>query len=95
MQDFVLGKLREIEGVSVAEPAGAFYVLPQMDAFFGEGAHADGFGDVPDTDALCRCAASARFGPWHAVQVPRSCPCPNPENAMQVRRSCVPACNVA
>ncbi|KAK9840550.1 hypothetical protein WJX81_000725 [Elliptochloris bilobata] len=53
-KDFVLGKLREIEGVTVAEPAGAFYVLPQMDAFFGEGAHADGFGDVPDPDTLCR-----------------------------------------
>ena len=60
-QDFVLGKLREIEGVSVAEPAGAFYVLPQMDAFFGVGVHAAGFGDVPDPDTLCRCAASARF----------------------------------
>ena len=53
-QDFVLGKLREIEGVTVAEPAGAFYVLPRMDAFFGEGARAEGFGDVPDPDTLCR-----------------------------------------
>ena len=53
-QDFVLGKLREIEGVTVAEPAGAFYVLPKMDAFFGKGAHAVGFGDVPDPDTLCR-----------------------------------------
>lgn len=53
-QDVVLGKLREIEGVTVAEPAGAFYVLPRMDAFFGEGAHAEGFGNVPDPDTLCR-----------------------------------------
>ena len=53
-QDFVLGKLREIEGVTVAEPAGAFYVMPKMDAFFGQGAHAEGFGEVPDPDTLCR-----------------------------------------
>lgn len=31
---------------------GAFYVLPEMGAFFGPGAHAEGFGDVPDADAL-------------------------------------------
>ena len=53
-QDFVLGRLREIDGVTLAEPAGAFYVLPRMDAFFGKDAHAEGFGDVPDPDTLCR-----------------------------------------
>ena len=31
---------------------GAFYVLPEMSAFFGPGAEAAGFGAVPDADAL-------------------------------------------
>jgi Aminotransferase class I and II len=31
---------------------GAFYVLPEVTAFFGPGVHAEGFGAVPDVDAL-------------------------------------------
>lgn len=31
---------------------GAFYVLPEMSAFFGPGAEAQGYGPVPDADAL-------------------------------------------
>lgn len=31
---------------------GAFYVLPDMSAFFGPGVEAEGFGPVPDADAL-------------------------------------------
>jgi len=58
-QDFMLRRLREIDGVEVAEVAGAFYVLPNMQAYVGDGAHADKFGDVPDVDALCRRALAA------------------------------------
>ena len=40
----------------LAEPAGAFYALPDVTDYFGPGAHAQGFGPVPDVDALCRCS---------------------------------------
>ena len=47
-------RLKAIPGVNLAEPAGAFYVLPEMSAFFGPGAAAQGFGAVPDSDTFCR-----------------------------------------
>lgn len=53
-RDYVSARLRSIPGVNLAEPSGAFYVLPEMSAFFGPGAHAQGFGDVPDSDTFCR-----------------------------------------
>ncbi len=37
-QDMIVGKLRAIPGVKLAAPEGAFYVLPEMSAFFGPGA---------------------------------------------------------
>ena len=49
-----MARLRQVEGVRLDPPAGAFYVLPERSAFFGPGAHARGFGDVPDSDAFCR-----------------------------------------
>lgn len=58
-RDFVAGKLRSIPGVKLAEPQGAFYVLPEMSAFFGPGAEAKGFGAVPDSDTFCRRAPAA------------------------------------
>lgn len=54
-RNYVVDRLRQIEGVKLAEPLGAFYVLPEMSAFFGPGAHAANFGDVPDSDTFCRC----------------------------------------
>jgi len=53
-RDMIVAKLRAIPGVKLAAPDGAFYVLPEMSAFFGPGAHAAGFGDVPDSDTFCR-----------------------------------------
>eukprot|EP00877_Chromochloris_zofingiensis_P000346 jgi/Chrzof1/10311/Cz04g37020.t1 len=50
---YVLNRLREIPGVKLAEPQGAFYVLPEVSSFFGPGAEAQGFGSVPDADTLC------------------------------------------
>ena len=37
LQDMIVSKLRTIPGVKLAEPEGAFYVLPEMSAFFGPG----------------------------------------------------------
>ena len=45
-------RFREIPGVTLVEPQGAFYLLPEMSQFFGPGAHAEGFGPVPDSDAF-------------------------------------------
>lgn len=33
----IVDKLRQIPGVKLAAPQGAFYVLPDMSAFFGQG----------------------------------------------------------
>lgn len=53
-QDYVMERLQRIEGVRVAAPDGAFYVLPDLSAFFGPDVHADDFGPIPDADTLCR-----------------------------------------
>ncbi|KAK9796657.1 hypothetical protein WJX73_010603 [Symbiochloris irregularis] len=53
-RDFVLQQLKGMPGVKVLEPEGAFYVLPDCNALCGPHAHAPGFGDIPDDDALCR-----------------------------------------
>ncbi|MEW5305114.1 MAG: hypothetical protein WDW38_001996 [Sanguina aurantia] len=53
-RDFVVAAFQSIPGVNLATPQGAFYVLPEMSAFFGPGAAAVGFGAVPDSDTFCR-----------------------------------------
>jgi bifunctional aspartate aminotransferase and glutamate/aspartate-prephenate aminotransferase len=53
-RDYLVARLRAVEGVQLDVPAGAFYVLPRVKAFFGRGAEAAGFGAVPDVDTLCR-----------------------------------------
>ncbi len=53
-QDMIVAKLLSIPGVNLSTPEGAFYVLPEMSAFFGPGAAAAGWGPVPDSDAFCR-----------------------------------------
>ncbi|WIA35801.1 hypothetical protein OEZ86_004190 [Tetradesmus obliquus] len=51
-RDYVVERLQQIPGVKLAEPQGAFYVLPDMSAFFGPGVEAKGYGPIPDADAL-------------------------------------------
>jgi len=53
-RDYIVQRLLAINGIKIAVPEGAFYVLPDMSAFFGPGVSAEGFGEVPDSDALCR-----------------------------------------
>ncbi|CAG9463580.1 unnamed protein product [Pedinophyceae sp. YPF-701] len=53
-RDYVVSRLQAIPGVNLPVPQGAFYALPDLSAFFGPGCTADGFGAVPDCDALCR-----------------------------------------
>ncbi len=59
VQDYLVQRLSDIDGVKLASPQGAFYVMPDMSAFFGDGVTAEGYGPVPDVDALCMYAASA------------------------------------
>lgn len=54
MQDFIVKELRQIQGVGLVEPTGAFYVLPDMSNFCGASVEGQGFGPIPDTDTLCR-----------------------------------------
>lgn len=56
-QDFMVKQLQQIGGVTLVEPKGAFYCLPLMASFFGPSASAEGFGAIPDADALCRWAS--------------------------------------
>ena len=55
-QDFITDALQQIPGVKLSAPQGAFYVLPDMSAFCGPNVSVEGFGRVPDVDALCRLA---------------------------------------
>jgi aspartate aminotransferase len=50
-RDYVLGELRAIEGVTCPTPDGAFYLFPQIDAFFGR-TRPDG-RQVASSEDLC------------------------------------------
>lgn len=54
LQEYIVGRIQAIPGMQLAVPAGAFYVFPNVSAFFGPGIEAAGFGPVPDADTLCR-----------------------------------------
>ena len=53
---------------------GAFYVLPEMSAFFGPGAEAQGFGPVPDANALSMYLIKVLWGVvwWGELRVARA-----------------------
>jgi bifunctional aspartate aminotransferase and glutamate/aspartate-prephenate aminotransferase len=53
-RNYIVSRLRNIDGLKIAEPEGAFYVLPDCTAYCGKGVEAESFGPVPDTDALCQ-----------------------------------------
>ena len=50
-RDFVLGALTAIEGLRCPKPEGAFYLFPQVDAFFGR--HSPGGRRIENGDDLC------------------------------------------
>jgi len=53
-RDLVAAALEAIPGVALpaGAPQGAFYALPDVSALVGPGAEAEGYGPVPDADAL-------------------------------------------
>ena len=66
-RDYVAARLAALPGVTLAPPDGAFYVLPDFSAYVGPGAAGEGFGPVPDVDALAQYLVKARAS--------RSLPC--------------------
>lgn len=51
-RDFMVERLKALDGVKLAIPKGAFYLFPDFSAYYG--AEADGFGIVHDAESLCR-----------------------------------------
>lgn len=49
-KDFILNEIRQIPGVKVNEPDGAFYVFPDVSAYFGKKA---GDQEIKDANDLC------------------------------------------
>lgn len=53
-RDFLYDALTAIPGIRLEEPAGAFYMFPDVSSFYGPDVVVDQFGPLPDVDALCR-----------------------------------------
>jgi bifunctional aspartate aminotransferase and glutamate/aspartate-prephenate aminotransferase len=53
-REYVVKRFREIPGVVLAEPEGAFYALPDVADLIGPGSNAKDFGPVEDVDAMAR-----------------------------------------
>jgi hypothetical protein len=75
-------RLQRIEGLRVALPDGAFYVLPDVSAYFGAGVEAQGFGPVPDADTLCRRATPITLS--GACRLPSATPAKLPQQQTRV-----------
>lgn len=71
LQDHVVARLQQIDGVKLASPQGAFYVMPDVSALIGDGVEVEGFGDIPDVDTLCR-SARTPLQPIQCLQVRRT-----------------------
>lgn len=54
LQDFIVERLKQLPGVQLETPEGAFYVMPNVSALVGPSVRAEGFGAIPDVEALCR-----------------------------------------
>lgn len=67
-RELVIGKLKEIEGLKVNEPKGAFYVFPDVSAFFGKSYEGTVINTADDlsmfllSDALVATTAGEAFG---------------------------------
>jgi len=55
-RDYVLKRLREIDGVKIETPGGAFYAFPDVTKLCGgeKGGFVEGFGAIKGSDELCR-----------------------------------------
>ncbi|CAH9091014.1 unnamed protein product [Cuscuta europaea] len=51
-RDFLVKSFREIEGVKISEPQGAFYLFIDLSTYYGR--EVAGFGVIKDSESLCR-----------------------------------------
>ncbi|XXG87534.1 hypothetical protein AAC387_Pa11g2197 [Persea americana] len=51
-RDFLVKSFKEMEGVKISVPQGAFYLFLDFSSYYG--AEVDGFGPVKDSESLCR-----------------------------------------
>eukprot|EP00262_Sarcandra_glabra_P001159 TRINITY_DN1117_c0_g1_i1.p1 TRINITY_DN1117_c0_g1~~TRINITY_DN1117_c0_g1_i1.p1 ORF type:complete len:479 (-),score=73.40 TRINITY_DN1117_c0_g1_i1:78-1514(-) len=51
-RDFLVKSFKELEGVKISEPQGAFYLFLDFSSYYG--AEVDGFGLIKDSESLCR-----------------------------------------
>ncbi|KAA8546848.1 hypothetical protein F0562_003277 [Nyssa sinensis] len=51
-RDYLVKSFRELEGVKISEPQGAFYLFLDFSCYYG--AEANGFGLIKDSESLCR-----------------------------------------
>lgn len=51
-RDFLVKSFREMDGVKISEPKGAFYLFIDFSSYYG--AEAEGFGTIKNSESLCR-----------------------------------------
>lgn len=51
-RDFLVESFRELEGVKISEPQGAFYLFVDFSSYYGS--EAEGFGIIENSESLCR-----------------------------------------
>ncbi|KAI4356407.1 hypothetical protein L6164_000432 [Bauhinia variegata] len=51
-RDFLVKSFREIDGIKISEPQGAFYLFIDVSSYYGR--EAEGFGKIDDSESLCR-----------------------------------------
>ncbi|KAF9600754.1 hypothetical protein IFM89_012198 [Coptis chinensis] len=51
-RDYLVRSFKEMEGVKISEPQGAFYLFLDFSSYYGS--EVEGFGTIKDSDSLCR-----------------------------------------
>ncbi|XP_042378238.1 bifunctional aspartate aminotransferase and glutamate/aspartate-prephenate aminotransferase-like [Zingiber officinale] len=51
-RDFLVKSFRELDGVKISEPQGAFYLFIDFSSYYGS--EVEGFGNIEDSESLCR-----------------------------------------
>ncbi|CAL9103513.1 unnamed protein product [Musa acuminata var. zebrina] len=51
-RDFLVESFKELEGVKISEPQGAFYLFIDFSSYYGS--EVEGFGTIKDSESLCR-----------------------------------------
>lgn len=51
-RDFLVKSLRELDGVKISEPQGAFYLFADFSSYYGT--EVEGFGAIENSESLCR-----------------------------------------